>query len=119
MVQMRMRRNSDFVPGGRPPLKGTLHEMLMRMTCNFIGRGRVSRALRHHSPHTAMLIAFLIMLREGIEAALIVGIVAGYLCQTGRRLLLPVVWAGAGLAVLLCLILGIGLDQAGSEFPQK
>lgn len=66
-----------------------------------------------------MLIAFLIMLREGIEAALIVGIVAGYLRQTGRRRLLPVVWAGAGLAVLLCLILGIGLDQAGSEFPQK
>ena len=28
-----------------------------------------------------MLIAFLIMLREGIEAALIVGIVAGFLKQ--------------------------------------
>ena len=31
-----------------------------------------------------MLVAYLIMLREGIEAALIVGIVASYLRQTGR-----------------------------------
>lgn len=66
-----------------------------------------------------MLIAFLIMLREGIEAALIVGIVAGYLRQTGRRHLLPAVWAGAGVAAVLCLALGVALDQAGSELPQK
>lgn len=31
-----------------------------------------------------MLVAFLIMLREGIEAALIVGIVAGFLKQSGH-----------------------------------
>ena len=31
-----------------------------------------------------MLIAFLIMLREGIEAALIVGIVASFLKQSGH-----------------------------------
>jgi high-affinity Fe2+/Pb2+ permease len=32
-----------------------------------------------------MLVPFLIMLREGVGAALIVGIVASYLGQTGRR----------------------------------
>ena len=36
-----------------------------------------------------MLIAFLIMLREGIEAALIVGIVAGFLKQSGHSELMP------------------------------
>ena len=36
-----------------------------------------------------MLIAFLIMLREGIEAALIVGIVAGFLKQSGHHDLMP------------------------------
>ena len=35
-----------------------------------------------------MLVPFLIMFREGIEAALIVGIVASYLGQTGRRAVL-------------------------------
>ncbi|MFE1599105.1 iron uptake transporter permease EfeU [Methylobacterium sp. ID0610] len=66
-----------------------------------------------------MLIAFLIMLREGIEAALIVGIIAGYLAQTGRRAWMPAVWAGVGLAAVLCLGLGLALDAIGAEFPQK
>jgi high-affinity iron transporter len=66
-----------------------------------------------------MLIAFLIMLREGIEAALIVGIVASYLRQTDRRNLLPAVWGGVVLACLLCLALGIALDMVSAEFPQR
>jgi high-affinity iron transporter len=66
-----------------------------------------------------MLIAFLIMLREGIEAALIVGIVASYLRQTGRQSMLPAVWGGVVLACLLCLGLGIGLNAVSAEFPQK
>ena len=66
-----------------------------------------------------MLIAFLIMLREGTEAALIVGIVASYLSQTGHRALLPAVWGGVALACLICLGLGIGLNAISAEFPQK
>ncbi|KMO22036.1 iron uptake transporter permease EfeU [Methylobacterium platani] len=66
-----------------------------------------------------MLIAFLIMLREGIEAALIVGIIAGYLAQTGRRAWMPAVWGGVVLAAVLCLALGLGLQAVGAEFPQK
>jgi high-affinity iron transporter len=66
-----------------------------------------------------MLVPFLIMLREGMEAALIVGIVASYLRQTGRSRWLPAVWAGTLLAAAICLVLGIALDWASAEFPQK
>ena len=65
-----------------------------------------------------MLVPFLIMLREGMEAALIVGIVASYLSQTGRRRALPAVWGGVVIAALLCLALGLALDRASAEFPQ-
>ena len=66
-----------------------------------------------------MLVAYLIMLREGIEAALIVGIVAGYLKQTGRSRFMPGVWTGVVLALAICLVLGIVLTETGAEFPQK
>jgi len=66
-----------------------------------------------------MLVAFLIMFREGIEASLIVGIIAGYLAQTGRQRYLGAVWAGIIAAAVLCLALGIALDKASAEFPQK
>ncbi len=66
-----------------------------------------------------MLVAFLIMLREGIEASLIVSIIASYLAQTGRRQYLGAVWAGVGLAVALCAGVGIALTLASAEFPQR
>jgi high-affinity iron transporter len=66
-----------------------------------------------------MLIPFLIMLREGIEAALIVGIVAGYLKQTGRSAWMPAVWVGILLAVASSLFAGAALQFASAEFPQK
>lgn len=66
-----------------------------------------------------MLVAFLIMLREGIEAALIVGIVAGFLKQSGHTHLMPKVWLGVILAVILCLGLGLGIHRATGEIPQK
>ena len=68
---------------------------------------------------STMFIAFLIMLREGIEAALIVGIVAGFLKQSGHGHLMPKVWLGVALAVLLCLALGYGIHQKTGEIPQK
>ena len=66
-----------------------------------------------------MLIAFLIMLREGIEAALIVGIVAGFLKQSGHSPLMPKVWLGVALAALMCLGIGYGIHSATGEIPQK
>lgn len=53
-----------------------------------------------------VLATFLIGLREGLEAALVVGILVAYLGRVGRRDVLPRLWAGIGLAVALAL--GIG-----------
>lgn len=66
-----------------------------------------------------MLVPFLIMLREGIEAALIVGIIASYLRQTGRGEWMPAVWIGVFLAAALSLFVGGGLELMSAEFPQK
>ena len=66
-----------------------------------------------------MFIAFLIMLREGIEAALIVGIAASYLKQTGATRLMPAVWIGTVSAAVICLVAGIALNLASAEFPQR
>jgi high-affinity iron transporter len=46
-----------------------------------------------------MLSALLVALREGVEAALVVGIVLVYLNRTGRRALSSFVWSGVALAV--------------------
>lgn len=66
-----------------------------------------------------MLIALLIMLREGIEAALIVGIVAGFLKQSGHSELMPKVWLGVFLAAAMCLGIGYGIHSLTGEIPQK
>ena len=66
-----------------------------------------------------VLVAYLIMLREGVEAALIVGIVASYLRQTGRGRFMPAIWSGVAIALVLCLGLGLILNATSSEFPQK
>ncbi len=66
-----------------------------------------------------MLVACLIMLREGVEATLIVGIVASYLRQSGRGSWMGRVWLGVGIACALCLAVGFGLEAARAEFPQR
>lgn len=54
-----------------------------------------------------MTAAFFLMLREGLEAALIVGIIAAYLVKIGRRDQLGKVWIGVGAAIVLSITAGI------------
>ncbi|WP_311791423.1 FTR1 family iron permease, partial [Pantoea sp. UBA5923] len=66
-----------------------------------------------------MFVPFLIMLREGLEAALIVSLIASYLKRTGRTRWFPALWAGVFIAAALCLVLGIVINETTGEFPQK
>lgn len=58
-----------------------------------------------------MLSALLIALREGVEAALVVGIVLVYLDRTGRRALARYVWAGMAAAVALSFAAAVLLQR--------
>lgn len=62
-----------------------------------------------------MLATFLIGLREGLEAALVVGILVAYLRRLDRRDALPKLWAGVGLAVGLALAIGAVLTFGAYE----
>ncbi len=66
-----------------------------------------------------MLASFLLSLREGLEAALIIGIVLGVLVKLKRTDLNTVVWRGVGLAALLSLLAAIALNLLGMEFEGK
>src|SRR5271170_7586984 len=58
-----------------------------------------------------MLSALLVALREGVEAALVVGIVLVYLNRTGRRALTGYVWAGVALASAASIATAILLQR--------
>jgi high-affinity iron transporter len=59
------------------------------------------------------------MLREGLEAALIVSLIASYLKRTQRGRWINVMWIGVFLAAALCLGLGIAINETTGEFPQR
>jgi len=66
-----------------------------------------------------MLATLVIGLREGLEASLIVGIIAAFLKQSNRPDALRAVWAGVGAAVAVCLAVGVGLQAVSSGLPQR
>jgi high-affinity iron transporter len=66
-----------------------------------------------------MLPTFVIGLREGLEASLIVGIVAAFLMRNGRSKEMWALWTGVGFAVALCFAGGIALRIAEENLPQR
>ena len=66
-----------------------------------------------------MLPTFVIGLREGLEAALIVGIIAAFLAQQGRKDALRQVWLGVAVAVVICIGIAVALQAISSDLPQR
>jgi FTR1 family protein len=58
-----------------------------------------------------VLSAFLIALREGVEASLVVGIILVYLSRTGRAALARFAWYGVAAASALSLAIAIALES--------
>lgn len=63
-----------------------------------------------------MLATLVIALREGLEAALIVGIIAAFLRKNGKSLV-PM-WFGVGIAVAASIGVGVGLGLVEQALPQ-
>lgn len=66
-----------------------------------------------------MIAALLITLREGMEAALIVGIVLGVLRKLGRADRSRPVWAGVFAAVIASIVAALGLKVLGVAFEGR
>jgi len=62
-----------------------------------------------------MLQAFVITLREGLEAFLIVAISLAYLRKTGRKALIPAIHWGIGASILLSIGAGLLLAKARNQ----
>ena len=66
-----------------------------------------------------MLSTFIIALREGLEAALIIGILVAYLVKTERKHLLRALWSGVFAAIMLSLGLGAFLSFTSAELSTR
>lgn len=66
-----------------------------------------------------MFPSLLLSLREGLEAALIIGIVLSALNRLGRSHLKLALWQGVGAAILLSLVFGFGLRQMGMQLEGR
>jgi high-affinity iron transporter len=62
-----------------------------------------------------MFSTFLIALREGLEAALIIGILVAYLVRSNQRKGLPALWAGVSIAVIASLAFGAFLTFTSTQ----
>lgn len=66
-----------------------------------------------------MFANFLIGLREGIEAALIVSILVAYIVKLGQQHLLPRLWAGVALAIALSVSFAVLLAVTSNELSEN
>jgi high-affinity iron transporter len=72
-----------------------------------------------HGRSVEVLPTFVIGLREGLEAALIVGMVAAFLRQRQQTRAFRYMWLGVATAVVLCAGAGIALHVASEQLPQR
>ena len=66
-----------------------------------------------------MLSTFLIALREGLEAALIVGILVAYLSKSGSKARLPYLWLGVAGAIGFSFGLGAFLSFTSTQLSVR
>jgi high-affinity iron transporter len=66
----------------------------------------------------ALTSGFLIGLREGVEAALIVAIVLAYVVRTGNGRHIPKIWIGAGAAAALSTAIGLVIFSTVGSFQE-
>ena len=66
-----------------------------------------------------MIPTFVITLREGVEASLIVGIIAAFLVKEGRRDAMRQMWVGVAIAIALCVGVAVILEVVGQDLPQQ
>lgn len=66
-----------------------------------------------------MIPTLVIALREGVEASLIVGIIAAFLVREGRQDAMRQMWAGVAVAVALCVGIAVILRVVGQQLPQR
>ncbi len=66
-----------------------------------------------------MLTTFLIALREGLEASLIVGILISYLVRAERKSTIPFIWIGVAAAAVAALAFGAVLSFTSAELGSK
>jgi high-affinity iron transporter len=66
-----------------------------------------------------MLSTFIIALREGLEASLIVGILVAYLVKTGRQRHLRALWSGVAVAIVASLAFGAFLSYTSAELSSR
>jgi high-affinity iron transporter len=66
-----------------------------------------------------MIPTLVIALREGVEASLIVGIIAAFLVKEGRQDAMRQMWGGVAIAVALCVGIAVLLRVVGQQLPQR
>lgn len=66
-----------------------------------------------------MIPTLVIALREGVEASLIIGIIAAFLVREGRQDAMRQMWAGIAVAVALCVGIAVILRVVGEQLPQR
>ncbi len=66
-----------------------------------------------------MLPSFVLALREGLEAALIIGIVLGVLRKTGRQEFNSAVWSGSLGATAISILVALSFNWIGAEFEGR